>query len=138
MDKLIIEPLQKAIHQLEIGLKASVAHPENDLFRDAAIQRFEYTYELSCKMLKRYLERVSESPSLINTMSFSELIRTGWEQELLKSSWNAWNVYRNARNQTSQVYNEKKAKEVYAIIPDFLEEACYLYTQLRDRLQQSC
>ncbi len=82
--------LQKAIVQLENGLKQYAQSNGNDLIRDGVIQRFEYTYELSWKTLKRFLESTNPVAETIDQMSFSTLIRTAWEQGLLKSSWDIW------------------------------------------------
>jgi len=48
---LILTPLTKAVASLELAL----VQPKNEFVRDAVIQRFEYTYELCWKMLRRYL-----------------------------------------------------------------------------------
>ncbi len=97
------------------------------------IQRFEYSYELAHKMLKRFLEMTAANPQEIEQMSFPHLIRTGAEKGLLNSSWDHWSNYRTARNLTSHTYNETKAVEVCQIIPEFLHEAEFLLTQLQRR-----
>src|ERR1700677_4300136 len=98
-----IASLEKAIAQLETSLKYS----ESDLakkddgiakqFRAAAIQAFEFTYEVSHKMLKRYLKDTEPSAEIIDELNFSDLIRTGFEKGLLSGSWNEWRTYRKAR-----------------------------------------
>jgi hypothetical protein len=86
-------------------------------------------------MLKRYLKEISPSPESIETATFAEIIRTGNEKGLLRSDWPRWKTYRQARNDSSYTYNEGKAADVYAIAPDFLQEASYLYHQLIRRSQ---
>ncbi|MBS0351051.1 MAG: nucleotidyltransferase substrate binding protein [Proteobacteria bacterium] len=135
MSELIISHLKKAILTLEEALNASLKKPEDKLYRDATIQRFEYTYELSCKMLRRYLSHFSDSPENIKVMTFPELIRAAWKQKLLKSSWNIWYSFRDARNKSNHAYEENLAKQVYVKIPKFLEEASYLYDQMEKKLQ---
>lgn len=66
-------------------------------------------------------------------MSFPELIRTGAEKGLLLNSWDVWKIHRDARNIASHAYNERKADKVFADIPAFYEEACYLFKTLRER-----
>ena len=61
-------------------LAKACAHTKDEFLRDAVIQRFEFTYELSHKMLKRFLESTSPSPANIDEMAFQDLIRTGNEQ----------------------------------------------------------
>lgn len=131
---LDITSLERAIARLEEGRNAYDADQANTLIRDGYIQRFEFTYELSHKMLKRYLEATSPSPSKIDFMSFQDLIRLGSEQELLLSDWSKWRDYRTMRSKTSHTYDEEVALEVVAVIPNFLQEAAYLHEQLAQRV----
>jgi len=103
------------------------------LFRAAAIQAFEFTYELSWKMLRRYLEATLPNPAAVAEMSFPELIRTGSERGLLLSGWDVWQGYRRARGTTSHTYDEVQADQVFAIIPQFAQEARHLLVQLQKR-----
>jgi nucleotidyltransferase substrate binding protein (TIGR01987 family) len=63
-------------------------------------------------------------------MSFPALIRTGFEQGLVADGWTAWQRYRELRNITSHTYDEAKAQEVAAAIPEFLVEAQGLLARL--------
>jgi hypothetical protein len=45
----------------------------------------------------------------------------------------AWSAFRRDRGTTSHAYNETKALEVFEGIPEFLEEARHLRTQLANR-----
>ena len=65
-----ITSLERAIRALEAALMRHAATPADDLVRDGCIQRFEFTYELSYKMLKRFLEATSENPPEFDKMSF--------------------------------------------------------------------
>lgn len=135
---LDFSPLGSAIKQLEKSLTfATSCRPEDEgLFeqlRNSVIQCFEFTYEISHKMLKRFLKETSASPDSVEISTFADLIRTGNEQGLLRSDWQRWKVYRQARTDSSHAYNEKKAIAVYQIAPDFLEEAKFLYQQLISR-----
>lgn len=130
--------LANATKELEKSLKFATSDMADDAelfkqFRNSVIQCFEFTYELSHKMLKRYLKEISPSPENILTAPFADIIRTGNEQGLLRSDWARWKIYRQARNASSHTYNEDNAAEVYAIAADFLEEAAYLYRQLMRR-----
>jgi nucleotidyltransferase substrate binding protein (TIGR01987 family) len=130
MENLDLTSLAKAIGQLEAGLTILAKDEENTLLRDGVIQRFEFTYELSHKMLKRYIEAASANPQEVDAMSFQELIRVGSEQGLLISGWDKWRDFRKARGTTSHTYDEAKATEVLSVVPDFLSEAKYLYEQI--------
>ncbi len=102
-------------------------------FRNSVIQSFEFTYELSHKMLKRYLEEAAANPEEIDLSTFQNIIRIGNEKGLLRSDWPVWRDYRYARSNSSHTYDESKAEAVYKIAADFLEEAKYLYRQLLDK-----
>ena len=102
--------------------------------RDGSIQRFEFTYELSHKLLKRYLESVSPSPGEYDAADFQYPIRSGNEQGLLLGDWPVWRKYRDMRSKTSHTYDEKVALEVVEGIAPFLEEARHLVQQINARL----
>lgn len=131
---LDISPLDKAIARLDEGLARYRLDVSDTQIRDGLIQRFEFTYELSHKMLKRYLEAVSPTPAQYDGMPFQDLVRTGNEQGLLRGDWPAWRQYREMRGRTSHTYDEDVALEVVAGIPDFLAEAAHLRDQLKARL----
>lgn len=133
--QLDLTSLEKALLRLGEALQARVSAPDNTLYRDATIQRFAFTYEVAYKMLKRYLEMTAPNPAAIDAMAFADMVRTGSEQGLLRSGWDKWKDYRAARGTTSHTYDEAKAKEVAAVIPDFLQEARFLFDELRKRTQ---
>jgi nucleotidyltransferase substrate binding protein (TIGR01987 family) len=126
---------EKAVDRLREGLERYQRDPSDTQIRDGLIQRFEFTYELGYKMLKRYLEATSASPEQYDAMPFADLIRSGNEQGLLLGDWPRWRTYREMRSRTSHTYDEAVALAVVAGIPDFLEEAAFLREQLRVRLR---
>lgn len=132
-------PLESAIGQLEKSLKfarSPLGQQDPDLFeqlRNSVIQCFEFTYELSHKMLRRFLKETAASPDDFESMTFADLIRTGNEQGLLRSDWGQWKAYRQARTDSSHTYDEKKAAAVYEVAQDFVKEARFLYGKLIDR-----
>ena len=79
-----------AVMRLAEGLERYLRDTTDTQIRDGLIQRFEFTYELSHKMLKRYLEMASATPEQLQSMPFADLIRTGNEQGLLLSNWPRW------------------------------------------------
>lgn len=129
-----ISPLQNAVNRLQEGLARYERDISDDQIRDGLIQRFEFTYELSHKMLKRYLEWTLPNPAELDEMTFQQLIRTGNEQNLLKGNWDMWRKYRDMRSRTSHTYDEQTALLVVAGIPEFLDEAQFLLQQLSERL----
>ena len=132
-DKIYLTLLKKALARLQEGYLRYQLDIKETQIRDGLIQRFEFTYEISHKMLKRYLERTSPNPEQIDAMSFADLIRTGNEQSQLLSDWNKWKVFREMRSKSSHTYDEGIALEVISVISDFIEEAKVLLSQLQLR-----
>jgi len=130
---LNLAPLEQAVHRLAEGLARHARDVSDTQLRDGLIQRFEFTYEISHKMLKRHLEAVAPNPEIFDGMAFADLIRTGNEQGLLRGAWPQWRTYREMRGKTSHTYDEAVAVQVVQGIPAFLEEAQFLLQQLRAR-----
>lgn len=129
MGEIDYSPLGRAVQRLKEGLEALRREPENSLYRDATIQRFEFTYGLCGSMLERYLMHAS-STGLANKMTFPTLIRTASDLGVLRSGWDVWYLFREARNLTSHVYSEEMARKVLDKVPDFAEEADFLHRAL--------
>jgi len=87
---LELSSFDNAILRLDEGILRYQKDITDTQIRDGLIQRFEFTYELSHKMLKRFLEFTSPSPANIDELAFQDLIRTGNEQGLLLSDWAQW------------------------------------------------
>ena len=137
--KLDLTPLENAVSQLEDALVQYDSHVVREFpqirnqMRAGAIQAFEFTYELSVGMIKRYLEQVSANPAEIDELSFRGLIRRAWQQGLLHSELDSWLRYRTNRGTTSHTYNNERAERVFQGIPEFLEEARHLLKELHAR-----
>ena len=132
--KLDTSSLGNAVRRLREGLARCEREPADEQIRDGLIQRFEFTYELSHKMLRRYLKETAASPDEIDQMPFADLIRTANAQGLLRGDWPVWRRFREMRARTSHTYDDKVASQVAAAIPEFLEEAEHLYDELQRRL----
>ena len=91
-------------------LAEAVAQPETELVRDAAIQRFEFTFEVVWKTLKLYLERQgheSGGPRPTFKKAFAEgLIATPEEADV-------WLQMIEDRNLTSHAYDQALAERIY-------------------------
>lgn len=123
---LDVSSLANAVQRLREGVARHAREPDDEQLRDGLIQRFEFTYDLSHKMLRRYLQERSASADETAQLSFADMIRTANAQELLKGDWAAWRRYREMRTRTSHTYDAAIASEIAAAIPDFLEEAEFL------------
>jgi len=130
--KLDYSALEKAAASLERGVERASSAPGDEELRDAVIQRFEYTYELCWKMLKRRIEADAATPSAVDGYSFRDLLREGAERGLIKNVED-WFGYREQRNITSHTYDEKKAASVYQTALQFLPDAKALLTELKER-----
>src|SRR5712691_5084346 len=115
--KLDTTSLGSAVRRLREGLARYEREPADEQIRDGLIQRFEFTYELGHKMLKRYLKETAPSPDEIEQLPFADLIRTGNAQGLLRSDCPAWRRFREMRARTSHTYDDKVASQVAAAIP---------------------
>lgn len=131
---LDLTSLSKAVGKLDEGLTRHRANLADAQLRDGLIQRVEFTYEISHKMLKRYLEMSSPTPSAFDGMPFADLIRTANEQGLLAGDWTNWRTYRDMRSKTSHTYDENIALEVVKAIPAFLTEVQTLLKNLQVRV----
>jgi nucleotidyltransferase substrate binding protein (TIGR01987 family) len=102
-------------------------------FRSAAIQAFEYNYELAIKFLKRYLETTEASRETIDTLSFRDLVRLGAERGLIDDP-TAWFGFRDKRNMTSHTYNSLPAEEIFRSLPDFCKKLDSFVEKLTQRV----
>jgi len=125
--------LRSALSRLAEGYQRYQTDVSDIQIRDGLIKRYEFTYEISHKMLKRHLEMTSANPEAFDALPFADLIRTANEQSLLKSDWSAWNIFREMRAKTSHTYDEDIAQTVVKIIPAFIDEIEFLVRQFDQR-----
>lgn len=130
-----LTPLASAIARLEEGQARYLGDTSDTQIRDGLIQRFEFTYDLAHKMLRRFLAMSDANPDAVAQMSFPTLIRTANERGLLLNEWSRWKQYRDDRNITSHTYDETKAIRVVAGIPAFIEEVRYLHDTMTQRAE---
>ncbi|MFC0308767.1 nucleotidyltransferase substrate binding protein [Gallibacterium trehalosifermentans] len=140
MAQLDISSLEKAV----ISLSATVGkladkqwfNEQDAIVQDTliagSIQKFEFVYELSIKMLKRQLKLMSETPEEINTLDFRDILRASAKAGLIDNVEN-WIFYRKLRNITSHTYDQNKAQEVYQQMRTFLQSTQFLLEQLIQR-----
>ena len=123
---------EKALRSLQRVLARSRTVPGDEDIRDACIQRFEYTYELAFKMLKRQLEQELPSSEELDHMPFKEVIRVGAERGLIAVP-ERWFDYCAKRNITSHTYDEDKARDVYGVLGEFTADADDLLVRMKSR-----
>lgn len=99
-----------------------------------AIQKFEFVYELSLKMIKRQLQQEAISIEDLQAYSFKDILRDALQSGLI-DDMAKWVTFRDMRNITSHTYDQTKAMAVYSQIAEFLQYSRFLVSQLRVRNQ---
>ena len=130
--KLDFSSLEKALTSLKKGFSRAEADHHDEELRDACIQRFEYTFELSWKMLKRQIELEVGSTPEVDTYSKRGLFRVAGERGLI-TNVESWFDYLEKRNLTTHTYDISNAKEVYSVIGNFIKDADALLKELISR-----
>ena len=133
--KLIIDPLVKAAEALQKAIDYTPASPallEAELRRDAIIQRFEFTFELSWKMMKRAVETAKGRGETDELFSKKDLFRWAHQAGLIDDP-EKWFAFQDARNYTVHAYDEAKAKLVFDQACAFAAEASLLISRLREK-----
>ena len=131
-------PFENAIGQLEKSLSfynSDLARENLELklqFRAAAIQAFEFTYELAIKMIRRQLGRIVASPSELKEMAFMDFIRTAFEAGIVRDVM-PFRLYRDRRNITSHTYDAAKADDILTIMVDFVRDMHFILDELKRR-----
>jgi len=105
------------------ALDRALALPEDDITRDASIQRFDFCVELAWKVSKRWLGTDTSAPKPV----IREMGQAGLISDVV-----LWLQAIDQRNLSSHTYNEDLAREVYAFAARFLPEL----QDLLGRIQQ--
>lgn len=96
------------------------------------IQNFEFVFELSIRMMRRQLERESDSPDEIDQTNFRDMLRIAAEKSLI-ADVEAWFAYRRTRNISAHTYDHAKAWQVYQDTLTFVKDARALLARLEAR-----
>lgn len=134
MSEISVEELGKAIARLEESLAAYGQTPENLMYRDSVIKRFEFTFEVAQSVLRKFVSAYSVHLKDREHMTFPTLIRTASQDGVLREGYDVWHGFREARNRTSHTYNEDQALAVLKIVPPFLSEVRFLHERLREEI----
>ena len=118
----ILKQFQKAVERLDSVLQQE----KNEFIRDAAIQRFEFTFDLSWKLIKACLEE--KGGTLCS--SPKGCFREAYNQGLIEYD-DFWIEMTEIRNKTSHTYSEETAEEVYVILPQALLHFQNLLTSMQ-------
>lgn len=108
-------------------LGEAVAENESDLKIDATIQRFEFTFELAWKTLKRallYEGEICKTPR--------ECLKTAFRLGLLQDE-ETWLSMLDDRNAMAHIYDETAAKEIFSRISDYYTVFIELVKKLKNK-----
>ena len=83
----------------------------SEIYRDAIIQRFEFTIEYSRKILKKILAYKGEDDNLFSKDVFRKFQALGLIDDI-----NIWFDLINERNKLSHMYGEEIAEHAYILI----------------------
>ncbi len=105
-----------AFTQLKEGVDLLAERNLSDLEKEGLVQRFEYTQELSWKLIKDYLE----FSGVLEMKSPKAVVRQAINIGLIKSDLQSWMDMIEERNVTSHTYDSKiLSKTVQKIVKQF-------------------
>mgnify|MGYP000573600835 FL=1 len=126
--QLKIDALGNALKRLEESLAFDLSQP---LVVDACIQRFEFSIELTWKMLKKCLAIEG-----IEVNTPRESIQQAYAIHWLNDE-SEWLSMLKDRNLTSHTYKEDLALEIYHRLPNHFEAMHSLYLLLNSRFSEA-
>ncbi|AGH38133.1 hypothetical protein F542_13470 [Bibersteinia trehalosi USDA-ARS-USMARC-188] len=137
MEKLELQPLRDAFTSLTETLveleDIAWFNQQKPVIQDTliagAIQKFEFVYELSLKMMTRQLKLMAISDENAELNDFRDVLREAVKKGLIEDI-DDWIGYRKMRNITSHTYDYEKAMAVYNQISAFMQRSGFLLQQL--------
>ncbi|WP_373599219.1 nucleotidyltransferase substrate binding protein [Paraclostridium bifermentans] len=115
----------KALKRLEEALTKDLS---DDIIVDGIIQRFEFTFEQSWKVMKLYLE---DQGILDEALAPRSTIRCAYKHKLI-SDGDIWIEMMLDRNRTSHMYDETTALNIVKLVK---EKYVYEFNKLKDFLE---
>lgn len=126
--------LEGVTSRLEQALIDFQKEPDNLYILDSVIKRFELSYIVSVRPIKRFLEDYAAIPPESDA-SFREIIEMASEYGLTEASGADWIEFRKARNQTAHTYQEEIARGLVDEASTFLPVARFLLENLKRRVR---
>ena len=122
-----IKDLENAVSRLDEAIKDS-KKIELSTLKDGVIQRFEFTLELSWKILKTYL--MNEGIDCVNTPK--SVVREAYKAGIIKNG-EIWIEMIDDRNLTSHIYSQSMADDIYLrITKKYFKELELLFYYLKE------
>ncbi|GBU25050.1 hypothetical protein R83H12_01689 [Fibrobacteria bacterium R8-3-H12] len=102
---------KKALAVLERSVFAAQQRKLNEIEEQGLIQGFEFTFELSWKLLKDYLE----SKGFKDFHGSKDTLKLAFQEGLI-SDGELWMEMIDSRNRSSHTYEENVAKEIVSLV----------------------
>ncbi|MFC1754052.1 nucleotidyltransferase substrate binding protein [Thermoproteota archaeon] len=125
MKEKTFNDFNKALDKLKTAISLDI---KEDIVRDAIIKRFEFTYELAWKTLKRFIEFKGDT-----CISPRDCFKKGFKYSFILYNED-WLEMIEARNLTSHTYSEEKA---LAIIKSIHNKFLPLFIELEKNLKKT-
>ena len=127
-----MEKLKRRVKEAEKALKTLKAisqEPYSVIVRDAAIQRFEYTFEAFWKLLRDYLREIEGIRCNSPKSCFREALSVGLVSE--EQTVTCLEMT-DDRNLTSHTYIEKLAERIYEKVESYCKLMEEIFTLVRE------
>ena len=105
----------KAVKRLNEANIAYKKNSDDDIYQDALIQRFEFTFELAWKTLQEIMRMHSVEGASIG--SLREILQLAYKIGFISDS-EVWLLMLKKRNTSVHIYNEDEVNEMIILIRD--------------------
>jgi len=123
-----ISDYENALERLKESIEESKIINSSTI-RDGVIQRFEFTLELSWKVMKFFLN----SEGLMDAKAPRSTIRTGFNNEIIKDA-KLWIDMIEDRNLTTHTYSQSISDEIYKkIVSSYYGELKKFFLEIKDK-----
>ena len=123
-----ISDYKNALERLKESIEESKTINSSTI-KDGVIQRFEFTLELSWKVMKYFLnsEGITEAKAPRST------IRSGFNNEIIQNA-KLWIDMIEDRNLTTHTYSQSTSDEIYEkIVNTYYEELKQFFLEIKDK-----
>ena len=111
-------------------LQDALIQSPSEWIRDAAIQRFEFTFELAWKTTMR----VEQASGLESGTSPRQVIKVAFKADWIDDD-ELWLKMLDDRNRTSHAYNRMIAEEIFDCLPEYTDALSGLLDRLKRELE---
>lgn len=128
-----LKNFDKALISLEVNIQKIKIKPKSDddydIYRDSTIQRYEYSIELSKKLMSKYIEEIDKKVA-----GQKLILKKAFEFDLIESD--IWFNMIDDRNITSHEYNENLANELLENIFTYVSVLREFYKNISVKIQE--